>query len=101
MRQFESAPDTEHRMLAIDRVIHDFHYSLKTQPDRPTRAAGVNLIAGNLAEVVLFLDELGNMGLPECMRKTHAVWQHNYESTYWPEILEKRRSEQSDGTPLR
>lgn len=99
-RQFESAPDPKHKMLAIDRVIHEFHYSLKGQPDRPTRAAGVNLVVGDLTEVVLFLDELGNMGLPERMRQTHAVWHQNYESTYWPKILESRRSEPGKGRSL-
>jgi hypothetical protein len=94
MQQFKSAPDARHKMLAIDRIIHEFHYSLKTQPDKPTRAAGVNLIVGDLTDVVLFLDELGNMALPESMRQTHAAWQRDHESTYWPEILEKQRSEQ-------
>jgi len=46
------------KLLAIDRLIHEFHYSLREQPDLPTRAAGVNLIKGRLTDVVEFLDEL-------------------------------------------
>jgi hypothetical protein len=94
MRDFASTRDARRRMLAIDRVIHEFHYSLKADPDRPTRAAGVNLIAGDLTDVVQFLDELGSTGLPDAMKRTHEDWQKNHESTYWPGIMRER-----DGRP--
>ncbi len=53
--QAESAPQ---KMLAIDKVIHSFHYSLKADPSLPTRAAGVNLIEGKIGDVTDFLDAL-------------------------------------------
>jgi predicted RNA-binding Zn-ribbon protein involved in translation (DUF1610 family) len=46
------------KMLAIDRLIHEFHYSYRWQPDLPTRSVGPNLIQGKLGDVLLFLDEL-------------------------------------------
>jgi DNA-directed RNA polymerase subunit RPC12/RpoP len=90
LRRFESAREPKDRMLAIDRVIHEFHYSLRTDPDRATRAAGVNLIVGDLTDVVAFLDELGNLPLPEHLRQRHAEWQRTHASTYWPGLLERR-----------
>lgn len=50
--------DNKEKMLAIDKLIHSFHYSLKSSPDIPTRAAGVNLIEGKLTDVMVFLDEM-------------------------------------------
>jgi hypothetical protein len=58
VRYFEAARTPKEKLLAIDRLIHEFHYSLRRQPDLPTRAVGVNLIQGKLADVVQFLDEL-------------------------------------------
>jgi len=43
------------KMIAIDRVIHEFHYSIKELPDLPTRLACVNLIEGRLTSVLKFL----------------------------------------------
>jgi hypothetical protein len=90
MRDFAASHDARKKMLAIDRVVHEFHYSLKADPDRPTRAAGVNLIAGDLTDVVEFLDELGNMALPASMKEIHEAWQKNHDATYWPAILRER-----------
>jgi hypothetical protein len=46
------------RLLAIDRLIHEFHFSFRAQPDLPTRPVAVNLIEGRLTDVEAFLDEL-------------------------------------------
>jgi predicted RNA-binding Zn-ribbon protein involved in translation (DUF1610 family) len=75
VKDYPQARSTRDRMLAVDRLIHEFHYSLRDQPDRPTRACCVNLISGRLTDVVHFLDELsgltdGNRQLAE----THAQW---------------------------
>lgn len=83
-------------MLAIDRVIHEFHYSLRDAPDRPTRPAGVNLIAGKLEDVVTFLNQLSGLDLPQPMRETEQVWREKYTSTFWPRFL-KDRSEPGVG----
>lgn len=74
-------------MLLVDRLIHEFHYSLKAQPHLPTRAACVNLIDGKLHDVVAFLDELHEgiddqdlvMGYQHWRQKrqdAHHLWQH-------------------------
>ena len=87
---YRKAADPIKRMLAIDRLIHEFHYSNRNQPDQPTRPAGVNLIVGDLADVVRFLDELSGLELPQAMRETEQVWRSNYEATYWPQFLKKK-----------
>jgi hypothetical protein len=79
-------------MLAIDRLIHQFHYSNKHAPDQPTRPAGVNLIVGDLADVVAFLDELSGLNLPPQLRATDEDWRRRYASTYWPQFLKPRPS---------
>jgi len=53
-----AAGQADAKMRAVDKVLHSFHYSLRSQPDLPTRAAGVNLIEGKLADVLAFLDGL-------------------------------------------
>lgn len=66
------------KMLAIDLLIHEFHYSLRTEPDRPTRAACVNLIEGRLADVVACLNEISGVATdhPE-MAERHRAWKAN------------------------
>jgi hypothetical protein len=58
VKAFGKARTPKAKILAIDRLIHEFHYSLRTDPETPTRAAAVNLIEGKLTDVVRFLDEL-------------------------------------------
>lgn len=84
---YEQARDPKTKMLAIDRLIHEFHYSNRQKPDQPTRPAGVNLIVGDLAEVVAFLDELSGLNLPSPMRETEQDWRRKYQSTCWPSLL--------------
>ena len=70
------ASDVRRKMLAIDAVIHSFHYSLKAMPDMPTRAAGVNLIEGKLGEVVAFLDALSANGeFQKELARNRALWE--------------------------
>jgi hypothetical protein len=70
-----SAPE---KMLLIDRLIHEFHYSLRKQPDLPTRPACVNLIEGNLTNVVAFLDRLSDgVTNPSLVQNFHA-WKENH-----------------------
>jgi predicted RNA-binding Zn-ribbon protein involved in translation (DUF1610 family) len=73
VEQFPSARDPRQKMLLIDRLIHGFHYNLQYGP---TRAAGVNLIHGNLHEVVEFLDRLtyGPNSTPGT-HQAHSEWQ--------------------------
>ena len=58
LTQFRQSMNPRQKMLAIDRLIHEFHYSLKERPDAPTRPAGVNLIEGTMTEVIGLLEEL-------------------------------------------
>jgi len=63
------------KMLAIDRLIHEFHYSYQAIPDLPSRPVGVNLIQGKLTDVIAFLNELTFGAQPDI----HAEWQRNLE----------------------
>ena len=63
------------KMLAIDLLIHEFHYSLRNEPDRPTWAACVNLIEGRLADVVRCLNEIsGVTGEHPELTERHRAW---------------------------
>jgi hypothetical protein len=50
----------EEKILAIDRLIHEFHWILvqKDQSIRANKPAGVNLLRGNILEVFNLLNEL-------------------------------------------
>jgi len=93
---FANARNPTEKMLAIDRVIHEFHYSARNEPERPTRPAGVNLIVGDLEDVVVFLDALSGLNPPEPLRETHEAWRMKYDSTYWPEVLSNEQERKTD-----
>jgi hypothetical protein len=78
VRAFPEARVPKERVLLIDRLIHGFHWFLKT--DSPTRPVAVNLIEGRLSEVVAFLDSLtyGEASTPE-LADTRAEWDRNIE----------------------
>jgi hypothetical protein len=52
---YDRAETARDRLLAIDRVIHRFHWEMTA---RPTRPSGVNLIEGSERDVMAFLDRL-------------------------------------------
>ena len=52
VRDFPAARSPQEKMLAVDRLIHAFHYSMSDFPDLPTRPAGVNLINGKMEDVI-------------------------------------------------
>jgi hypothetical protein len=93
LKRYEEARIPEDKMLAIDRVIHEFHYSLRELPDQPTRAAGVNLIDGKLGEVVVLLNELSGMALPDGFQDTYKAWRDRQESIRWDDIMARRDAE--------
>lgn len=95
VKAYPRARGPREKVLAIDRLIHTFHYSLRDDPDRPTRPAGVNLISGKLADVVAFLDELSGLDLPPTMVQTGAAWREAYAGTYWPEYLQDQQEEEA------
>lgn len=75
---YEVAHTPRAKMLAIDRLIHEFHYSLKKRPGLPTRPVAVNLIQGKLTAVEAFLDELsyGDDAYAQ-IRATRRAWREN------------------------
>ena len=74
-RRYPAFRTPTEKLLAIDRLIHEFHYALLTAPSLPTRAVGVNLIKGKLRAVLAFLDELAYAGeLHPDMAATRAEW---------------------------
>lgn len=66
------------KMLAIDRLLHGFHWYYKT--NTPTRPVAVNLIEGRLGDVVAFLERLtyGDHGTPG-VRENYAQWDEKIE----------------------
>ncbi len=95
MARYERARSPNEKMLAIDRLIHEFHYSLKELPDQPTRPAGVNLIQGRMTAVTRFLDDLtaGRLSDPE-MRRTRSEWEANlqaFRDIDWHAIVHERK----------
>jgi len=58
LQRYEGAQTPKQKILAIDRVIHEFHYNTVKNLSQPTRAACVNLIEGKLTDVVAFLNAL-------------------------------------------
>jgi hypothetical protein len=73
MEQLATAEGPRQKMLLIDQLIHGFHYFLaQSETTRPT---GVNLIEGNMHEVIAFLHRLSyGEGSTPGMRETHATW---------------------------
>ena len=53
----------------------------------------MNLIVGDLEDVVAFLDELSGLDLSKDMRENEKMWRSKYESTYWPQFLKKRNEQ--------
>ena len=75
------------KLIAIDQLIHEFHYSLRKKPNLPTRPVGVNLIEGKLTDVVRFLDALtyGDQTAVE-LKEAREDWDRTQE-TYRRDFL--------------
>jgi predicted RNA-binding Zn-ribbon protein involved in translation (DUF1610 family) len=71
MARFPAAEGPRRKMLLIDWLIHRFH----SENRDPTRPVGVNLIEGEMNEVIAFLDRLTyGEGSTEGARERHAAW---------------------------
>ncbi len=70
---FAASRTAQEKMLAIDRLLHGFHWYYKT--NSPTRPVAINLIEGRLSEVVAFLDQLtyGEKSTPG-LAENYAQW---------------------------
>jgi hypothetical protein len=82
--RFPQARSPQEKVYFIDRLIHGFHWFIKTgQPtlSHPTRPVAVNLIQGKLREVMAFLDSLscGETNTPG-LQENRAEWEKNIET---------------------
>lgn len=88
VRSWEAARTEREKVLAIDRVIHQWHWATTARGaslglGRPT---GVNLIEGNRRDVIAFLDRLSyGEGSPDEIEATRAEWQAG-----WQEVKERQ-----------
>jgi hypothetical protein len=75
--EYERSAPPEKRMLQIDRLIHEFHYSSKQNPEQPTRPVGPNLLGANLTVTLKFLDELSGLtGDNAVLKDNENNWQN-------------------------
>jgi ribosomal protein S18 acetylase RimI-like enzyme len=82
IQDYAAAQTPQAKMLAVDRLIHEFHYSYRPRPDIPTRSVSVNLIEGKLTDVLQFLDELtANQEISPERQATYAEWRKNVENS--------------------
>lgn len=76
IKEYERPALPGKRMLQVDRLIHEFHYSLKTNIDQPTRSVGPNLLGATLKESIKFLDELSGIASDDrCIKNNADSWQ--------------------------
>ena len=87
VRDYPAAKTADRKMRLIDGLIHEYHFSLKADPDQPTRSVGPNLIDANLTEVMAFLNELTEGGSGSLPDGNHANWLEN--ARRWAEWLEE------------
>ena len=97
--RFRNARTPQEKMLAIDRLIHEFHYSYRALPDLPTRPVGVNLIQGNLKEVIGLLDEL-TFGKDASQERQviHRDWEQEldkFRHIDWSEVIRELKKAKS------
>jgi hypothetical protein len=83
IEQFERAPFPRGEMLAIDRLIHGFHW---VSPKNPGRTAATNLIyAKNKRELLTFLDTLPyGTGSTPGLRDNKEEWERMLELSDQP-----------------
>jgi hypothetical protein len=94
---YEQARTYQEKMLLIDRLLTMFHRELASQYNRP---AACNLLAGNVDEVIAFLDEL-TYGADKTLG-THAggkSWQEKANHAPWIRniLLAQRMRRTHDG----
>ena len=100
LAHWPAARTPEQKMIAVDRLIHAFHYSLRDTPDLPSRPAALNLIKGRLEDVIRFLNELsyGTDSSPDRDR-TRQAWQHTldiYQREYIGGVVQANHEQGKD-----
>lgn len=75
IRQLPLCKTPKEKMLLIDRIIHECHKSIVNEKGEQlyTRPIAVNLIDGNMTQVIAFLENLPNCPDPS-MRQNLAEW---------------------------
>lgn len=96
VKEWEAAATERDKILAIDRVIHKWHW--ETREERPSfglgRPTGVNLIEGNRKDVVAFLDNLSyGASSPEETTATRDAWRER-----WQEVKDKQAQWHAKGS---
>ena len=80
INQYERNLDDNKLMLEVDRLIHEFHYGLRSDgiTKSPGRIAAANLIdSDSITETVKFLDDLSNGIVNDEMKKNAQTWREN------------------------
>ncbi len=77
MTKYPACTSREEKILAIDRLIHEFHWILmdESKPAKGWKPAGVNLLRGSATQVIDLLNELtyGENSSPELL-ETRSWW---------------------------
>jgi hypothetical protein len=90
IKQFERNLDDNKLMLAVDRLIHEYHSGLKSDGVYASyRIAGANLIDGkNTGDIIKFLDDLSNdIGDDENLKETAQVWRESARTSAGGHVL--------------
>jgi hypothetical protein len=93
---FARARTRQQKMLAIDGLIHAFHWELVKNPGRP--AARELIYARNTTELLTFLDRLtygpaSTAGLPE----GRAAWERRLDASEWHRMTGFRPAPRAEG----
>jgi hypothetical protein len=87
--QFERARTPRERMLAIDRLIHAFHWELVRDPVRS--AARELIYARSYKELLVFLDTLTyGAGSTPGLREGKSAWDRKVDSVAWHRAIDFR-----------
>lgn len=86
VERYPEARTPRERLLEIDRLIHAFHWELKSAPGRS--AARELIYARNTTELLTFLDRLtyGGGSTPE-LRAGKAEWDRKLDSSGWHRMM--------------
>lgn len=93
LRQWEAARTAREKMIAIDVLIHRWHW--ETAQQRPSfglgRPTGVNLIEGNRKQVLALLDALtyGDRSTPG-LQTTKTAWRD-----HWNDVQQRQRADRA------
>ena len=93
IQQFDKNLDDNDLMLAVDQLIHEYHFGLKKDgvTYESYRIAGANLINGkNTGEIIKFLDDLTyNTEYDERIKKTARTWREKVGESAGGHVLQQ------------